>query len=117
MQFAMRGDEIGWSTAFASALVAICICDVLYRRISNALSLSVSLLGFGFWAVHGGAHGLLFALEGFGVGAAAMGVLYVMGLIGAADVKIFAALGASLGPAATLMAGFDGLLAGSILSL
>ncbi len=46
-----------------------------------------------------------------------MGGLYLMGLMGAADVKIFAALGASLGPAATLLAGFDGLLAGGLLSL
>ena len=117
MQFAMRGNEMGWSAAFASALVAICICDVLYRRIPNALCLSVSLLGFGFWAVHGGADGLLFAAEGFSVGAAAMGGLYLMRVVGAADVKSFAALGASLGPAATLLAGFDGLLAGGLVSL
>src|SRR5438270_8400 len=60
----------------------------------------------------GALDGLLFALAGFGLGFALFFVLWVLGACGGGDVKLFAALGAWVGPALAV-----GVLAGTVVVL
>jgi prepilin peptidase CpaA len=84
---------------FSVLLVIACVTDVRWRRIPNALVLTLAISGFAFsvwvnpWLI--------------GLG----------GAIGAGDVKLFAAAGAWLGPAATWRAALVGAALGGLLAI
>ena len=113
----MQLHDGAWVAATVAALLATIISDTLYRRIPNALSLAVWLLGCSYWGAHQGMPGLWLALQGTLVGGGLLMLLYVMGTLGAGDVKVFAGFGALLGPEQALWAGLYGLVAGGVLSL
>lgn len=106
-----------WAAATVAALLATIVSDTLYRRIPNLLSLTVWLLGCLFWGTHQGWSGLLVAMEGTLVGGGLLLLLYLLGTIGAGDVKVFAGFGALLGPQQALWGCLYGLLAGGVLSV
>lgn len=108
---------------FAGALLAVTLAascfDVRQWRIPNWLCVSALSAGLllhairGYWlggdeksvwtlgaqgAWLGGLDGILFALAGFGVGFALFYVMWLIGSAGGGDVKLFAALGAWVGP-------------------
>ena len=99
-------------------LVIACVTDVRWRRIPNALVLMLALTGFAFsvwvdpWLV-----GLGRAMGGLSLGFGIWIVFYVIGAIGAGDVKLFAAAGAWLGPAATWRAALVGAAFGGALAI
>lgn len=72
--------------------------DLRSRRIPNWLVLPFLPLGIAVSAWFHGWHGVLQSLEGAAVGVVAFGVLFVMGGMGAGDVKLCAAIGAWIGP-------------------
>ncbi|OWA34446.1 prepilin peptidase [Saccharibacillus sp. O16] len=74
-------------------LVAAFATDVRSRKIPNRLNLMFVLSGLLFNGVVGGWEGLLFALKGGAVGFGVLFVLYVLGAVGAGDVKLFAGIG------------------------
>jgi prepilin peptidase CpaA len=76
--------------------------DVRSRRIPNYLTLVTALSGLGYQFGASGWLGLGLGFLGLGVGLALMIPFYLMGGMGAGDVKALAALGAWLGPKATL---------------
>jgi prepilin peptidase CpaA len=76
--------------------------DARTRRIPNYLTLVTALSGLGFQFGAHGWPGLSQGLFGLGVGFALMILFYLKGGMGAGDVKALAALGAWLGPLATL---------------
>lgn len=88
--------------AMTFTLIAF-ICDIRARRIPNWLN----IVGFSAALVCGffekGYGGLLFSLQGFGVGFGILLLLWIMGGSGAGDVKFMGALGAWLGPYLTLI--------------
>jgi prepilin peptidase CpaA len=102
---------------FALLAVAGIVQDVRVRRIPNVLTLAIlagglifSLLSDPFWS------GLRTAMAGVAVGFGIWIAFYAIGVMGAGDVKFFAALSAWLGPqlawrAALLSALLGGLLA------
>ena len=103
---------------FSVLLVIACVTDVRWRRIPNALVLTLALTGFAFsvwvdpWLV-----GLGRAMGGLSLGFGIWIVFYVIGAIGAGDVKLFAAAGAWLGPAATWRAALVGAALGGALAI
>lgn len=78
------------------ALVAAVI-DVCVFKVHNRLTVPLALSGLLFHALQGGASGFAFSLAGLAVGFASLIVFYVMGGIGAGDVKLMAGVGAWLG--------------------
>ena len=72
-------------------------CDLKTRRIPNYLTLSGVLGGLGFQLGYHGLPGLLDGLAGLGLGFFLLLGPYLLGGVGAGDVKASAALGAWLG--------------------
>ena len=102
---------------FTLLLVLACVSDVRSRRIPNTLVLCIAVLGVGYSLMLGpGVHGALRAAGGMAVGLMLWLPFSALRMLGAGDVKFFAAASAWLGPAlaaraAVLSALFGGLLA------
>ncbi|MGO4494318.1 prepilin peptidase [Paenibacillus sp. 2RAB27] len=73
------------------------IIDVRYSKLPNKLTLSGTIFGLSFHSWSEGWDGLLFSLIGACTGFLIVFVLYVIGALGAGDVKLFAAIGAIMG--------------------
>ena len=84
------------------ALIVAGITDVRHGRIPNWLTFSLAGFGIGMQSWGDGWSGLLFSLEGLVVGLACLLFFYVMGGMGAGDVKLLGAIGAVLGPGQVL---------------
>ncbi|HEU4690726.1 MAG TPA: prepilin peptidase [Vicinamibacterales bacterium] len=80
------------------------VIDLRTRRIPNALTASLTVIGIGIAAARLGPIGLGGALLGCALGLAFMLPGHIFGATGAGDVKLFAAAGALLGPATTVHA-------------
>lgn len=91
--------------------------DIRTRRIPNYLTLTIALAGLGFHAGFQGLSGVLQSVAGLAVGFGLLLIPYLLGGMGAGDVKALAALGAWLGPALILILFFYMALAGGLLSL
>lgn len=101
---------------FAMLLIAV-VNDVLYHRIPNKLlapALAIALSTSAFTAIDGG---LLMSLTGLAIGLAMLMPLYVLGAMGAGDVKLLGVAGAFLGPAGTIVAGLATFIVGGIYGL
>ena len=82
----------------AVALLGAAISDVQRSRIPNVITLPLAGLGLGLHFVLNGWEGLLFSLEGLGVGVGLLVLFYAGGGMGAGDVKLLGAVGAVIGP-------------------
>src|SRR6476469_9642321 len=103
---------------FSVLLVIACVTDVRWRRIPNALVLTLALTGVAFSVcVEPWLAGLGRASGGLALGFGIWIVFFVIGAIGAGDVKLFAAAGAWLGPAATWRAALVGAAIGGMLAI
>jgi prepilin peptidase CpaA len=85
--------------------------------VPNALTFGAAVLGFLFAGVAEGGHGLGQSLVGWLIGLALFLPLFVVGGLGAGDVKLLAAFGAWLGPGGVLWAALWGSLAGGGMAL
>jgi prepilin peptidase CpaA len=115
-----------WLGTNINLIVPLCLSiwmawgDIKTRRIPNYLTLGTLLAGLGFQAGFQGWSGLASGLLGMLLGFALLIIVYIIGGIGAGDVKALAALGAWLGPAKTFelflyMAIFGGIMSVFIL--
>ncbi len=102
--------------AFGVALIA-CVTDVKSRRIPNVLTLGGAVAALVFHAVTAGGAGIGEAVVGWLVGTAVFLPFFLLGGMGAGDVKLMAALGAWLGPAEALAIAIYASLAGGVLAL
>jgi len=96
------------------------ITDLKSRKIPNWLILTGLIASFGYHAYTGGTDGILFALKGFAVGMVLLIIPFIMGGMGAGDVKLLGVVGAFKGSlfvfySFLLMAIWGGLIAGMIL--
>ena len=95
----------------------ICIIDTLYCKIPNSANLLLLLAGMGLHLASTGTSGLLFSTFGLLTGLALLLIPYLLGGMGAGDVKALAALGALLGPAAVFQVFLYMGLIGGVLAI
>ena len=93
------------------------VIDLRTRRIPNALTGALAVIGIGIAATKLGPVGLGGALLGCALGLAFMLPGHLFGATGAGDVKLFAAAGALLGPATTVQAFLYTAIVGGILAI
>jgi prepilin peptidase CpaA len=98
-------------------LVTATYTDLRSSRIPNSLTFTAMAIGLITHAYLTGAHGILFSLEGLGVGLGLFLLLYASGGIGAGDVKLMGAVGAIVGPYDALIAGLLAILVGGVYAL
>jgi prepilin peptidase CpaA len=101
--------------ALVAVLVTASITDIRRHRIPNWLTLPAVVAGLGLNA--SGAPGLLFGFEGLLLGLGLFMIPYLLGGIGAGDVKLLAAVGAMVGPRTVLIAALCATLVGGIYAL
>jgi prepilin peptidase CpaA len=102
--------------ALAVAGVA-CVWDVRTRRIPNALTFGAAAVAFAFFLATDGLRACGLSLAGWVVGAAVFLPFFLLGGMGAGDVKLVAALGAWLGPAKVAWVAIFGGIAGGVLAI
>ena len=91
--------------------------DLRWRTIPNWLTGPSILVGLGLHTVMNQLSGFVFGLEGAVLGLGLFLVMYLLGWMGAGDVKLYAAVGSFLGPAQTISAAVVIALVGGLLAL
>ena len=91
--------------------------DLRWRKIPNWLTGPSVLVGLGLHTFINQWTGLVFSLEGAVLGLGLFLVIYLLGWMGAGDVKLYAAVGSYLGPAQTMSAAIIVALVGGLLAL
>lgn len=87
--------------AASGYLFLICATDTLYSRIPNVITLALVIIGVIINMANSGLSGLMISTAGFFVGLGLLLIPFLLGGMGAGDVKGLAALGALLGPGKT----------------
>lgn len=107
-----------WGALFTALALWACVTDVRSRRIPNALVLAITITGLAY-SLASRPLGTALALSslGFLLGLALWIAFWFLGLLGAGDVKFFAATGAWLGPGGVWRAAVIAALAGGVLAL
>jgi prepilin peptidase CpaA len=95
-------------------LIVGALYDLRYRRIPNWLTFPAMIAGIAYHTYTGGMSFLLWSLLGMIAGFTVFFVFYVIGGMGAGDVKLMAAIGALLGPKDVLYAAAYTAIAGGI---
>ena len=91
--------------------------DLKQRKILNSITVPAAAAGLLYNCAAGGLAGAKLSLGGLLAGFALLLIPFLMGGIGAGDVKLLAAVGAIKGPAFVINAGLCSALAGGILAL
>jgi prepilin peptidase CpaA len=103
---------------YAGLLVAGCIADVMRRRVPNALTAALALTGLAFSTLAlPGARGALSGIGGLFVGLGLWLPWWLLRLVGAGDVKFYAAAGAWLGARGAFEGALLAAFAGGLLAL
>jgi len=104
-----------------AAVVAIgvvaCVTDFRSRRIPNVLTFGASAAAVVFWAVTAGLSGAGWSVGGWAVGCAVFMPWFLLGGMGAGDVKLLAALGAWAGPSAAVWMALYAGIAGGVFAI
>jgi prepilin peptidase CpaA len=108
--------SVAWWPTVAVLAVAT-FTDLRSRRIPNWLVLPFLAAGVVVGGVLHGWQGVGHSLEGLGLGALIFGILFAMGGMGMGDVKLFAAIGAWVGPSQLMFALVVTGLAGGLMAL
>jgi prepilin peptidase CpaA len=105
-------------TIYTLLLVVAAVSDLRTRRIPNTLVVGLAVIGLGFSVLHAPlAEGALRGGGGLAVGLILWLPFYVLGWLGAGDVKMFAAAGSWLGPVRTLESAAIAALVGAVLAV
>ena len=112
----MASEALGLAVVVVGTGLAAVI-DLRTRRIPNALTGALAVIGIGIAAAKLGPIGLGGALLGCALGLAFMLPGHFFGATGAGDVKLFAAAGALLGPATTVQAFLYPAIIGGVLAV
>jgi prepilin peptidase CpaA len=107
---------VTWAFLAGLALAAAS-WDLRFRRVPNALTFGAAGIGFLASGLHAGMGGLTQSLLGWLVGLALFLPFFLVGGLGAGDVKLLAAFGAWLGPTGALWAALWASLVGGVMAL
>ncbi|MCC7008014.1 MAG: prepilin peptidase [Acidobacteria bacterium] len=108
------------TTAQAAVLVVAGLAagiDVATRRVPNVLTFGSAAAALVYHAATAGSAGALQSGSGWIVGVALFAPLFIVGGLGAGDVKLLGAVGAWLGPQGVLESAWLSVLAGGVLAL
>ena len=97
--------------------VTACLYDVRTRRIPNYVTFGSAALALCYGAFAGGGVGFAAAAGGWALGVALFLPFFLLRGMGAGDVKLLAALGAWIGPAALLSLTFYTAISGGVMAL
>lgn len=95
-------------------LLVAAVADLRSHTIPNWLTLPAMVGGLVGHSLFNGQPGLLFSLKGLGLGLALLLIPYLMGGMGAGDVKLLAAVGSFVGPSGVLAAALVTALLGGV---
>jgi prepilin peptidase CpaA len=95
-------------------LIIAAITDIRSQRIPNMLTFTTMVISLLYHIQGSGMHGLFFSLSGLALGMAFFLLPYLMGGMGAGDVKLLGAVGAALGPKGVFVAVLCTALAGGV---
>lgn len=104
-------------TVLIVVLIVSLTTDIKARKILNAVTLPTILFSFIFHAISMGFEGFLFSGKGFLVGLGLLLLPYVLGGMGAGDVKLMAAIGALMGTSFVFYSFIYTALIGGIIAL
>ena len=103
-----------WITA---VLLVAAISDLRWRKIPNWLTYPTMIAAIIYHASRSGLTGGLFSLEGIALGTALLIIPYLMGGMGAGDVKLLGAVGGLVGPQGVFLAFLFSAIVGGIYAL
>ncbi len=107
-----------WSLAFALVFAAVgAAFDVSTHRIPNRLTYSGMLAGMLFWSVLMGWRGFATAVLGAVIAGGIFFLFYLVGAMGAGDVKLMAAVGSIAGPRKSVEAMFACAIMGGVMAI
>jgi prepilin peptidase CpaA len=113
----MVADSAEMLAVLVLLLFAATYTDFKRHRITNVLTFGGALLGLALQSLFFGLDGFFPGAGGFLVGLAFFLPFYLLGGMGAGDVKLMAAMGTFLGPMATVIAAALTLVFGGVLAL
>ncbi len=103
---------------FLLVILAIAVIhDIRFKKIPNLLTYPCMFTAIIYHTYMNGLAGFLFSLEGIGLGMAVLMIFYLMGGMGAGDVKLMGAVGGILGPKGVFIAFLFTAIVGGIYSL
>lgn len=100
-----------------AALIAASLTDIAWRKVPNAITFPLAAFGILYHFYVSGWGGLIFSTTGILAGAILLVIFYLMGGIGAGDVKLMGAVGSILGPVNVFYAFVYCALLGGIYSI
>jgi prepilin peptidase CpaA len=101
-------------TILGGILIIAAITDIRSQRIPNLLTFTTMAFALVYHVEGGGLHGLFFSLSGLTLGMAFFILPYLMGGMGAGDVKLLGAVGAALGPKGVFVAALCTAIVGGV---
>ncbi|MDG5788473.1 A24 family peptidase [Evansella sp. AB-P1] len=93
------------------------VTDLMYRKIYNTITFPAMVFGFIYYIWTDGWNGFLFSGLGFLVGIGLLFIPFVLGGIGAGDVKLLAAIGALMGTSFVFYTFLYTCIAGGIIAI
>ena len=100
-----------------AALIAASITDIAQRRVPNYITFPLAAFGLIYHPYASGMNGFIFSFSGILAGGGLLILFYIMGGMGAGDVKLLAAVGSILGPVNVVHAFVYSALAGGVYSI
>lgn len=107
--------EVVWLVTFA--LVEAAVIDGWKLKVPNWLTFHLVVGGLAFCAWYAGVPGLVWSLQGAALGLGLLLPLYLIGGMGAGDVKLYAGVGAWVGPVVVLQAFVVSAVVGGVMAV